>query len=250
MLRKINHSEWAAPAFIIPKTDGRVRFVTDFRKLNKRIKRTPYPLPHMIKDMLLKEVSNFTYATALDLVMGYYNITLSPDASKLCTITTPFGKYEYLRLPMGVSVAPDIFQDRICQLFEDLESVRAFIDDLLVVTHGDLFQDCHCDQLDVVMTRLEEAGLKCKIDKCFFAQPEMEYLGYIITKNGVKTNPKKVQAIFNMQRPTTKTEVRHFIGMVQYYRDLWPKRIHILRPLSELTKGHKKGGSHRMDRRV
>ena len=121
VLRKINHSEWAAPTFIIPKKDGRVRFVTDFRKLNKQIKRKPYPLPH-IKDMLLK-VSNFTYATALDLVMGFYNITLSPDASKLCTITTPFGKYEYLRLPMGVSVAPDVFQDRIYQLFEDLGSV-------------------------------------------------------------------------------------------------------------------------------
>ena len=71
----MNHSEWAAPVFIIPKKDGRVRFVTDFRKLNAQIKLSPYPLPH-IKDMLLK-VSNFTYATALDLVMGYYNIRLS-----------------------------------------------------------------------------------------------------------------------------------------------------------------------------
>ena len=176
VLTKVNHSEWAAPAFIVPKKDGRVRFVTDFRRLNKMIKRTPYPLPH-IKDMLLK-VSNFTYATALDLVMGYYNITLSDDAKKLCTITTPFGKYEYNRLPMGVSVAPDIFQERICQLFDEIESVRAFIDDLLVVTHGD-FQD-HIDQLDLVMTKLEEAGLKCKIDKCFFAQPEMEYLHRVL----------------------------------------------------------------------
>ncbi len=237
VLTKVNHSEWAAPAFIVPKKDGRVRFVTDFRRLNKMIKRTPYPLPH-IKDMLLK-VSNFTYATALDLVMGYYNITLSDDAKKLCTITTPFGKYEYNRLPMGVSVAPDIFQERICQLFDEIESVRAFIDDLLVVTHGD-FQD-HIDQLDLVMTKLEEAGLKCKIDKCFFAQPEMEYLGYIITTEGVKPNPKKVQAILDMQRPTNKTEVRHFVGMVQYYRDLWPRRSHILLPLTELTKGSKKG---------
>jgi hypothetical protein len=118
VLRKVNRSEWAAPAFIIAKKDGRVRFISDFRKLNTQIKRTPYPLPH-IKDMLLK-VSNFTYATALDLVMGYYNIKLSNDASKLCTIVTPFGKYKYLRLPMGISIAPDIFQDRMCQLFEDL----------------------------------------------------------------------------------------------------------------------------------
>ena len=195
VLRKVNRSEWAAPAFIIPKKDGRVRFISDFRKLNKQIKRTPYPLPH-IKDMLLK-VSNFTYATALDLVMGYYNIKLSDDASKLCTITTPFGKYEYLRLPMGISIAPDIFQDRICQLFEDLETVKAYMDDLLVVTRGTYEE--HLGELEIVMKRLAKTGLKCKIDKCLFGQPEIDYLGYVITKEGVKPQPKKVQATLERQ---------------------------------------------------
>ena len=237
VLRKVNRSEWAAPAFIIAKKDGRVRFISDFRKLNTQIKRTPYPLPH-IKDMLLK-VSNFTYATALDLVMGYYNIKLSNDASKLCTIVTPFGKYEYLRLPMGISIAPDIFQDRMCQLFEDLESVRAFMDDLLVVSRGTYEE--HLQELAIVMKRLAKAGLKCKIDKCLFCEPEIEYLGYIITKEGVKPQPKKVQAIIDMQRPTTKTEVRHFLGMINYYRDLWPRRSELSAPLSSLTHGSKKG---------
>ena len=244
VLRKVNRSEWAAPAFIIAKKDGRVRFISDFCKLNKQIKRTPYPLPH-IKDMLLK-VSNFTYATALDLVMGYYNIRLSDDASKLCTITTPYGKYEYLRLPMGISIAPDIFQDRICQLFEDLETVKAYMDDLLVVTRGTYEE--HLEELEIVMKRLTKAGLKCKIDKCLFCQPEIEYLGYIITKEGVKPQPKKVQAILDMQRPTTKTEVRHFLGMVQYYRDLWPRRSEICAPLTELTRGAKKGSVEWNDR--
>ena len=101
--------------------------------------------------MLLK-VSNFTYATALDLVMEYYNIRLSKDASKLCNIITPFGKYEYLRLPMGISIAPDIFQDRMCQLFEDLESFRAFMDDLLVVSRGTYEE--HLEKLGIVMERL------------------------------------------------------------------------------------------------
>ena len=168
--------------------------------------------------MLLKEVSNFTYTTALDLVMGYYNIKLSNDASKLCTIITPFGKYEYLRLPMGISIAPDIFQDRMCQLFEDLENVRAFMDDLLVVSRGTYEE--HLEELEIVMERLANAGLKCKIDKCLFCEPEIEYLGYIITKEGVKPQPKKVQDGIDIQRPTTKTEVHHFLGIVQYYRDL------------------------------
>ena len=99
---------------------------------------------------MLPKVSNFpTDATALDLVMGYYNIKLLNDASKLCTIVTLFGKYEYLRLPMGISIAPDIFQDRMCQLFEDLESVRAFMDDLLVVSCGTYEE--HLEELEIVM---------------------------------------------------------------------------------------------------
>ena len=98
---------------------------------------------------------------------------------------------------MGVSVAPDIYQEKVCQLFEELETVRAFMDDLLVVSHG--IYDEHLKDLEAVFKKLEEAGLKCKLDKCFFAQPEMEYLSYIITTDGIKPNPKKVQAILDMQ---------------------------------------------------
>ena len=108
-------------------------------------------------------------------------------------------------------MAPDIFQEKICDLFHDLEYVRVFIDDLLVVSHGTYKE--HIAELDVVLNRLSKAGLKCKIDKCFFAEPEMEYLGYIIPKDGIKLNPKKVQGILDLKRPTNKTEVRHFLGM-------------------------------------
>ena len=233
VLTKKNTSEWGAPSFIVPKKDGTVRFVTDFRKLNSMIKRNPYPIPH-IRDMLLK-VSNFQYATSLDLVMGFYNITLSEDSKEICTITTPWGKYSYNRLPMGVCIAPDVFQEKMNNLFNELESVRCYIDDLLVITHGSY--EKHLEELEKVFVLLEDAGLKCKFGKCFFCQDEIEYLGYIITRDGIKPNPKKVQAILDIQRPTTTSEVRHFVGMVQYYRDVWPGRSHILTPLTELTAG-------------
>jgi len=92
-LLKVNHSEWAAPAFIIPKKDGSVQFISDFRELNKRIKQKPFPIPK-IQDLLLK-LEGFQYGTSLDLNMGYYHIKLSSDAKKLCTIVLPWGKYEY-----------------------------------------------------------------------------------------------------------------------------------------------------------
>ena len=98
VLRKVNRSEWAAPTFFIPKkNNGTVRFISDFRDLNKRIIQKLYPIPK-IQDLLLK-LEGFKYATSLDLNMGDYHIELSPFSQQLCTIVLPWGKYKYLRLP-------------------------------------------------------------------------------------------------------------------------------------------------------
>ncbi len=96
------------PTFIIPKKDSTIRTISDFRELNKCIVRKPYPIPKISK--ILQELEGFTYATALDLNMGYYTIRLDPMASKMCTIIFPWGKYSYKRLPMGFGGSADIFQ--------------------------------------------------------------------------------------------------------------------------------------------
>ena len=231
VLKKVNRSEWAAPTFIIPKKDGSVRFISDFRELNKRIKRKPYPIPK-IQDLLIR-LEGFQYATSLDLNMGYYHIELSPDSKKLCTIVLPFGKYEYQRLPMGLCNSPDIFQEKMSELMCDLEYIRVYIDDLLVLTKGS-YED-HLEKLDEVLVRLKKAGLKVNATKSFFAREELEYLGFWITRKGVQPLPKKVEAIQRLAPPTTKKELRGFIGLVNYYRDMWKNRSHLLAPLAALT---------------
>ena len=100
-------SEWASPSFIQPKKNDKVCFLTDFREVNKRLVRKPYPLPIIQK--ILQELLGFMFATALDLNMGYYTIKLDPDASRICTIIFTWGKYYYLRLPMVIAGSPDIF---------------------------------------------------------------------------------------------------------------------------------------------
>jgi hypothetical protein len=114
VLRKINHSEWACPMFTISKPDGSLRSLADLREVNKAIKRKPFPLPK-ITDMLQK-LEGFMYATSLDLNMGYYHMLLTPFSSRLCTIVLPWGKYEYCRLPMGLSISPDVFQEKMSKL--------------------------------------------------------------------------------------------------------------------------------------
>ena len=132
VLEKCSDSEWASPTFIIPKKNGTVRFITDLRQVNKRIVRKPFPIPKISE--VMQKLEGFRYATALDLNMGYYHIRLDPDAQRICTLILPWGKYKYLRLPMGLSGSPDIFQDRMTNLVGDLEYARAYLDDLLCLS--------------------------------------------------------------------------------------------------------------------
>ena len=231
VLKKVNRSEWAAPTFIIPKKDGSVRFISDFRELNKRILRKPYPIPN-IQDMLLN-LEGFQWATSLDLNMGYYHIRLDPSSKELCTIVLPFGKYEYQAIPMGLCNSPDIFQEKMSELMEGLEFVRTYIDDLLCLTKGS-YED-HLEKLELVLEKLRKAGLKVNATKSFFARSQLEYLGYWITRSGIKPVYEKVKAVMKIAEPKNRKELRSFIGVVNYYRDMWVRRSHVLAPLAALT---------------
>ena len=124
-------SEWASPTFIIPKKNKTVRFLTDFREVNKRMIRKPYPIPKI--SSVLQELEGFSYATSLDLNMGYYTLRLDGDSQKICTLILPWGKSSYLQLPMGMTGSPDIFQEKMSSLMRTLEYVRVYLDDLLVI---------------------------------------------------------------------------------------------------------------------
>ncbi len=124
-----------------------VRTISDFRELNKQIVRRPYPIPKI--STTLQKLEGFTYAKALDLNMGYYTIRLDQMAVEMCTIIFPFGKYSYLRLPMGMSGSADIFQAEMTDLMETLEYFWAYIDDLLCITRGTL--EDHIDRLAEVL---------------------------------------------------------------------------------------------------
>jgi hypothetical protein len=180
------------------------------------IKRKPYPIPRIADT--LQQLEGFQYASALDLNMGYYTIQLTPGAKDMTTIVTEFGKLRY-------------------ELLGDIEGVKTYIDDILVINKGTF--DDHLEQLDICFNRIQKAGLKVKADKCSFGPSEISYLGYIISREGIKPDPKKIQGIMDMQRPRTTTEARALVGMVQYYRDMWRRRSHILTPLTEASSGPK-----------
>jgi hypothetical protein len=179
--------EWASPTFIIPKIDNTVCVVSDFREVNKRIVRKPFPIPKISTD--LQELEGFTCATALDLNMGYSTIRLDPDASKICTIILPRGKYSYLWLPMDVACSPDIFQAKMSELVATLEFIWTYIDDFLCITKGSL--DDNLAKLRRVLIRLWDAGLKVNARKSFFCTVETEYLGNVLSRDGIKPQQKR-----------------------------------------------------------
>jgi hypothetical protein len=134
VFNRSSDSEWAAPTFMQAKKTGDVRILTDFRRLNAQIRRKPFPLPK-ISD-LLRKLSGFKYATAIDLSMGYYHIPLDLEAQKLCTTILPWGKYQYKRLPMGVKTSPDIFQRVMYELLGDIPNTQVYLDDILITSNG------------------------------------------------------------------------------------------------------------------
>jgi hypothetical protein len=177
------------------------------------------------------ELEGFTFATALDLNMGYYTIRLDPNASKICAI--PWGKSSFKQLLMGIAGSPDIFQGKMLELMKSLEYVRAYLDDLNCIFRSSL-QD-HLEKLEEVLRRFCDAGLKDNAEKLTFSTLELQYLGYILTRDGIKPQSSTVWAILAIQLPTGVKQLRHFLGMVQYYHDLWARWSKMLTPLTSLA---------------
>ena len=163
---------WAAPTFIHPKKMGGVRILTDLRELNKWIVCKPYPLPK-IQDMLQK-LEQFSYATALDLSMGYYHIPLDKESQELCTTILPWGKYSYAKLPMGLCISPDIFQAVMNDLLGDLPYVLVYLNDILILNTKDETTDDHLRTIEEVLPRVENVGFAVNLRRSFFMQTELD----------------------------------------------------------------------------
>lgn len=233
-------SPWCSPIWIVPKKldasgQQKWRLVVDYRKLNEKTIDDKYPLPNITE--ILDKLGKCQYFTTLDLASGFHQIEVHPDDIQKTAFSVEHGLYEYLRMPFGLKNAPATFQRVMDHVLRDLigKCCLVYMDDIIIFSVS--LQE-HIENLTKIFMALEKVNLKIQLDKSEFLKKEVAFLGHIVTDNGVKPNPSKIEAIQNWPIPKNQKELRGFLGILGYYRRFVRDFARITKPLTaQLRKG-------------
>jgi hypothetical protein len=210
-----SRSPYNSPTIMVSKKDGGHRMCVDFRKLNSHVITDPHPLPRI--NQILEELGQSVYFTALDILSGFYNLRIAQSCREKTAFSTPDGHFEFNRLPMGLKNSPSIFQRLMNLVLAGTLGKYAFIyvDDIVIYSKN---AEDHLKHLDIILSRLQETGFKVKFSKCQMFLSQIEYLGYLISRDGLRVNPNKVAAATNFPTPKDVKGVQGFLGLVGYFR--------------------------------
>ncbi|UYV61570.1 K02A2.6-like, partial [Cordylochernes scorpioides] len=233
-LCEVASSKWATPVVVVPKKNKEIRICCDFKvTLNKYLDTAAYPLP--TQQDLFSTLAKGKYFSKLDLRNAYLQLEVDPGTRPLLTINTHKGLFRFKRMPFGLANAPSYFQSVMDRVLSGIGGVICYIDDVLIATAS---IEEHLALLKTIFARLAKYNIKLKKEKCLFLQKEIEYLGHLVTEEGIRPLDHKVQAIQKAKTPTNIPELRSFLGLVNFYGKFIPNLPELLKPLHELL--HKK----------
>ena len=193
-------SEWSSPIVVVRKKDQSLRMCVDLRKVNNVIKHTSYPIPTI--DHVLTQLNGAKYFTSLDLFSGYHQQKLEESSRDVCAFVTHRGLFAFKRLPFGLQLGSGYFQSLLDTVLQGLEQHSlVYLDDVLIFSST---LEEHLKHIQGVFDRLRIHNLKLKLKKCSFIQEETQYLGYVISKDGIKPDVDKVQCIRDLPTPQTR----------------------------------------------
>ena len=204
-------TEWVSGIVTPMKKNGDIRVCLDPRPLNRAIKREHYKLP--TREEVTAQFANAKYFSKLDASKGFWQLRLDQKSSKLTCFNTPFGRKRVLRLPFGIKSAPEVYHRAIHDMFSDIPGVDTSMDDIIVF--ADTIDD-HNHRLKCVLDTARKANLKLNRDKCVFGVQELTFLGDVLSSDGLKPDPVKLQGLIEFQTPQSKKEVQRFLAMINY----------------------------------
>ena len=225
-------SPWSFPVVLVRKPDNSMRFCVDYRRLNSITRKDNHPLPRISE--ALDALGGAKIFSTLDLRSGYWQLQMSDDSKEKTAFITHNGLYEFNRLPFGLCNSAATFQRAMTHILRGLEwdICLVYIDDLIIFSRS---FDEHLLHLEQVFKRLREANVKLKPSKYHFVKPQVEYLGHIVSAEGLRPNPAKISAVKEFPIPKNVKDLRAFLGLCNYYRRFVKGFALIASPLNKLT---------------
>ncbi|XP_048480662.1 uncharacterized protein K02A2.6-like [Plutella xylostella] len=236
VIYKVERSDYGTPIVPVVKSNGDIRVCGDYKiTINKLLKEFHYPLPRI--DEIFTALGGGEQYTKLDLSHAYQQVLLSEESQPMTAITTHIGTFVYKRVPFGINCVPENFQKLMEETLSGVPSTVVFQDDICITGRD---KETHLHNLRQVLNRLKDAGLRINWSKCEFFKQSVTYLGYRIDKDGLHTDERKIKAIVAAPTPENVTQLKGFLGLVNFYSKFFSNLSSILKPLYNLLKSNVK----------
>ena len=232
-----SNSRWSSPIVPVRKRDGSLRMCVDYRKLNSVTKTDNFPMPNLSE--AIYGAHNAKFFSKLDLIRGYYQIPVEEQSRQYTAFSTAHNHYQFKRLSFGLKNSGIAFQKCMQQILSDFcfNNVIVYIDDILIMSRT--FEE-HLDLVGKILHTLMSNGIKVKIDKCELFKRSVQFLGHLIGETGIRKSPEFIQKIIDYPKPKTVTDLRKFLGLINFQRKFVNNCSSIAKPLSCVTNGPKK----------